>query len=1226
MSHDESNSSEGGAQSVEHPEDGVSGDYVETLRKPSPDGEPVEHDEYPKPDAVSSDEASVPADWSPGDIILDQYEVMAELGAGTFGVVHKVHHKGWNVDMAVKSAIGLLSEKDVEAIHQEAEVWMELGLHPNIASCYFVRNLGGRPRIFVEYVGGGTLHEWLYGKTKVDEDGSIASLEEPRDLTSAQRLSIAIEICRGMHHTHTFQWKDKEGNPQDGVVHRDLKPLNILMTQDGIPRVTDFGLVGLGLPTGPTQSPSTPKADHRAQGTDAVHTLVRPRGKESWEGAEVQKPNDEDASPRSQSEYLDPRMGASRQHSLGGGVAGTPQYMAPEQWDRHAHPMKASDIYAFGVILYELFCGRRPFELPSEYAHMDPKHVGAFYEPLHREQPAPDPASLTPDIDPQLAALIVQSLEKKVEKRPADFAGVRDQLKTIYQRLEGSDYDVTYPEPKAAELLADSLNNRALSYLEMGNTQRAEALLEQALENVPTHPPSTYNLGLLRWRQGLTTDDVLVHAVQTVANMRPADWLPAYLLAQVHVQRGDFIGACEVLQRVVGRPGISEIQSLQERIHSRAGRDHALFDAAFEEMNFGKDFGADDRVLAVCPKAGLLAVQRADNRRLALVRLSDWRLIREWDLGEKAGSMKVSFSPDGHLVLQVSDFRQVMEVWPIEALEPIRCIKGPRDESGYDFHTETLAVCEDGGVYVAPLFRPYTVYYSPPSDTRLHPFLIGHAESIRSLDFCPARSQIFTASSDHSAKVWSGKSGQCTYTHFLKDDAILCGSLTPDGSRVILGTRRGKILIRYPDCSRQYEITLATEPDFPVAVASDASGSVLVSHYLTWSKELDKAINPSIRIWDIPGKRCIRTIDLPVGYDHSSLALVPHPLCVLVFKRDQPPLGWRIPRKRLPAEWRLCRPRPTSEILAEQSESERLLQEARQRMAQRKYEAAYRLLRQAQTLPEFEFDRRIAALLADLHARGRPSGVNRFFPGDSVVLENSVAIAAIRLFDGAHGLVGAMNGTVAIWNLSNGTLSKHLGYHGDRVVLMEVATAAQRAGTVGAEGDFRLWDLAAKTCVCHFPASRYGKVFESVALSQDGRMAYSSDGHSRVYVWNLELEEIDVVVELGANQKSTSVLGVSPRTGDVVIECDGSVRRMLGTTTSYMPSRDNPVAHRLAQVSFQGNSVFVDEAGAGRRLAVIDGHQFPVTTCDISEDGRTVISGDAGGTLRLWTLDWELTF
>jgi serine/threonine protein kinase len=98
----------------------------------------------------------------------------------------------------------------------------QLGLHPHIASCYYVRNLGGTPRMFIEYADGGTLRDWLH-------DGKV------KDWHTI--LDIAIQICYGLSFAH-----------KKGLVHRDLKPGNCLMTSDGTLKITDFGLVKVGLP------------------------------------------------------------------------------------------------------------------------------------------------------------------------------------------------------------------------------------------------------------------------------------------------------------------------------------------------------------------------------------------------------------------------------------------------------------------------------------------------------------------------------------------------------------------------------------------------------------------------------------------------------------------------------------------------------------------------------------------------------------------------------------------------------------------------------------------------------------------------------------------------------------------------------------------------------------------------------------------------------------------
>src|SRR5690348_9721181 len=105
----------------------------------------------------------VPAAWKVGDVFLDQYEVIGVLGEGAMGIVYKVRHKGWKMDLAVKCPKPEIfaEEGGKEGFIREAETWVNLNLNPNIVSCYYVRTLEGFPRIFVEYMAGGSLADWI---------------------------------------------------------------------------------------------------------------------------------------------------------------------------------------------------------------------------------------------------------------------------------------------------------------------------------------------------------------------------------------------------------------------------------------------------------------------------------------------------------------------------------------------------------------------------------------------------------------------------------------------------------------------------------------------------------------------------------------------------------------------------------------------------------------------------------------------------------------------------------------------------------------------------------------------------------------------------------------------------------------------------------------------------------------------------------------------------------
>src|SRR5439155_14667115 len=152
--------------------------------------------------------------------------------------------------------------------------------HPNIVQVYEAGEQDGRPFLALEWVGGGSLAAKLAGA--------------PWPAREAARH--AEVLARAVQHAH-----------DRGVVHRDLKPANILLTADGTPKVTDFGLARR-LPQGETD-------------TDAT----------GW-------------------------------RTTTGAILGTPSYMAPEQAAGDSRSVgPAADTYALGAVLYELLTGRPPF-------------------------------------------------------------------------------------------------------------------------------------------------------------------------------------------------------------------------------------------------------------------------------------------------------------------------------------------------------------------------------------------------------------------------------------------------------------------------------------------------------------------------------------------------------------------------------------------------------------------------------------------------------------------------------------------------------------------------------------------------------------------------------------------------------------------------------------------------------------------------------------------------
>ncbi len=268
-----------------------------------------------------------------GERFSDRYDIVGTLGAGGMGSVFRAYDRELEDEIALKVLLpeafqaGHVSD---ETLKQEIRLARKI-THPNVIRTHDLGEWSGVRFLTMEYVPGTTLREML------DRLGMLAI---------APGIQIAKQLCRGLIAVH-----------EAGIVHRDIKPQNIMVLPNGVVKLMDFGI------------------SRKATGRDAL-----------TEGA----------------------------------VVGTPAYMSPEQARGRAVDAR-SDLYAVGIVMFEMFVAVRPFigRTPLETV-----------ERALTEAP-PRPSKIRPDLPQPLESLILSCIAKDAAERPQSASELYRELKLV---------------------------------------------------------------------------------------------------------------------------------------------------------------------------------------------------------------------------------------------------------------------------------------------------------------------------------------------------------------------------------------------------------------------------------------------------------------------------------------------------------------------------------------------------------------------------------------------------------------------------------------------------------------------------------------------------------------------------------------------------------------------------------------------------------------------------
>jgi WD40 repeat protein/serine/threonine protein kinase len=842
--------------------------------------------------------------WSVREVVDSLYRVEKILTGG-MGIIYFIDHLKWGIKLVVKSPREeFLSKENKARFIREAETWVDLGKHPNIATAFYVREMQGIPRIFIEYADGGSLSDWI-------KEDNLRELPEI--------LDFAIQFCSGMVYAHS-----------KGLVHRDIKSDNVLLMKDGTVKITDFGLVKIKKKDIQVISPSA-----------------------------IEKP-----SSVSQQEW---------QTLTSATAVGTPPYMPPEQWIEADKTDRRSDVYSFGVMLYEMICGRRPFVKEPD----NPYPTVIAYQMMHRFTPPPDPDQFRDGIPKTLKNLLMKCLEKDSKFRYSSFEEIQDVLVGVYKEVRGKDYERTLPGE--AELKAEDLNNRALSYLDLGKKSDARKFLEEAIKIDPHSLCANINLILLFTDEAWDSYENILLRFKSVREGNSGNPLPYYYEAVFELLHGSLRNSLSLIRKsleldksngmFLNFKGIilTDLKKYDEAL--KAFQEALNFDK--ENMEYLRNYAAslyyngrgqeacdefsklldlfpEDPDLKIDLSVAMTGIKKFDRARYLLeevlktnpmsiranlymgemlsgtgtfvpsfhsfsqthdkesalkylqkasslaphvprvieslceashnkIPLSSY-LIRDIEKNERelfypeAGEITnlkgtggkitgVSFSGENLAISCSTD--SLLELWD---LRDGRSIKKFSEESSY-MKFEALDVAVSSG-YIASAHSDGSVklWYKKTGDFIRS--LYGHTNIVRSIHFSPDGTLLASSGADETVNIWDVESGKSLITAGKNTGIIYCVRFSPDGTYVATGTQKNSLQlwnVKSGDCAKQFYghngpvLNIAFSPD----------GTYIVSG----------SEDKTLKLWDINKELCVKTF---CGHDSSveSVDFSPHGLYI----------------------------------------------------------------------------------------------------------------------------------------------------------------------------------------------------------------------------------------------------------------------------------------------------------------------------------------------------------
>ncbi len=967
-------------------------------------------------------------------------------------------------------------------------------------------------------------------------------------LSTVQRLELFTQVCQAIQHAH-----------QKGIIHRDIKPSNILVTlQDEVPvpKVIDFGIA---------------KAIGRQRLTEK--TMFTALGQ----------------------------------------FMGTPDYMSPEQAEMSALDIDTrADIYALGVLLYQLLTGRTPFDT-EQFLRLGLDEMRRIIRETEPIRPST-----------RIGALAADEQTKVAKSRQAE-------LPKLIHRVRG---DLDWITMKCLE------KDRTRRY-STANDLAADVQRHLANEPVVARPPSAgYRLQKTVRRHRLA----FAAAAAVLASLILGLGTATRLFFKEQAARREVAAAASEIDRQKSeaeRKNVEYRAMLVEaaRLDCAVAREKILDGQesdAFAHLARACAFDPESTLAAQMAVASLgtwnqvfpVAVLAGHEDSVSSARFSpDGRHIvtasgdkaaRIWDAstgktllsltGHGAAVVSAQYSPDGTRVLTVSMDRTA-RVWDASSGRVLAVLVGHEDGlSSAQFSPDGRRIVTASTDKTARVWDAVT--------GRSVATLVGHARPVRSARFSPDGRRVVTASEDTTARVWDATSGLSLVTFSGHEDLVLTAEFSSDGTRVVTASVDGKARIWDAGTGR------------PVAKPIGHSDAVLTAQFSPdGTRIVTTSVGRSARIWDAASGSLVAHLvgrgevaDAHFSPDGARLVMASSDRTARVFEIATGHILATLAGHEAPVVGAQFSPDGTRVVTASRDKTARVW------------------------LP---MSNRSSDLLVG-HEDWVVSG--QFSPDDARVLTVSLD-KTVRMWDAATGkplsMVGGRMGVwdaqfspdggrivtasdhtnAYIWILATGEKAGILSGHEGELRSAQFSPDGTRVVTASVDRTARIWDAATGRTLVTLLGHENRVLWAQ--FSPDGKRIVTASHDQTARVWDAVTGQS--LLTLAGHKDMVRTAGFSPDGRRIVTASLDRTARVWAADTGQLLTTLKGHVDQVWSAAFSPDGLSIvtasgDETAkvwdpvSGKALATLVGHDDAVRSAQFSHDGRRIVTTSKDGTARLWTV------